>query len=191
MRPVRSREQGAVLFIALIVLVALSLAGIALIRGVDTTNLIAGNLAFRQGATHGADWGVEQARNWLQSQPSAKLENDVPGQYYAAMQSGLDFTGTDPSNVDFDWDKNSFTVPGGDPLGQKVQYVIHRMCDLAGAQASVNCVRTSTGGTSGGTKGGATYGSFALPSTSQIYYRITTRVTGPRNTVSYVQVMVN
>jgi hypothetical protein len=52
-------------------------------------------------------------------------------------------------------------------------------------------VRTSLGGTVGGTQGGATYGSAALPSTSQIYYRITTRVTGPRNTVSYVQVMVN
>jgi len=65
------------------------------------------------------------------------------------------------------------------------------MCELAGNPGSVNCVRTSAGGTAGGTKGGATYGTFALPSTSQIYYRITTRVTGPRNTVSYVQVMVN
>jgi hypothetical protein len=55
----------------------------------------------------------------------------------------------------------------------------------------VNCVRTSLGGTTGGTQGGATYGGAALPSTSQIYYRITARVTGPRNTVSYVQVMVN
>jgi Tfp pilus assembly protein PilX len=186
-----ARQSGAVLFIALIVLVAMSLAGIALIRGVDTTNLIAGNLAFRQSATHGGDWGVEQARNWLQSQSAATLENDVPGQYYAASQTGLDFTATDPSKVDFDWNNNSHTVPGGDPLGQTVQYVIHRMCDAAGAQNSVNCVRTSAGGTAGGTKGGATYGSFALPSTSQIYYRITTRVTGPRNTVSYIQVMVN
>ena len=52
-------------------------------------------------------------------------------------------------------------------------------------------MRTSTGGTTGGTQGGATYGGAALPSTSQIYYRITARVTGARNTVSYVQVMVN
>jgi hypothetical protein len=72
-----------------------------------------------------------------------------------------------------------------------VSYVIHRMCELAGNPGSVNCVRTSLGGTTGGTQGGATYGGAALPSTSQIYYRITVRVTGPRNTVSYVQVMVN
>jgi Tfp pilus assembly protein PilX len=186
------RQSGAVLFIALIVLVAMSLAGIALIRGVDTTNLIAGNLAFRQSATHGGDWGVERARDWLQSQAASGLYNDAPTSgYFAAIQSGLDFTGVDPSKVDFDWNNNSFNL-GPDPAGNpEVRYVIHRMCELAGNPGSVNCVRTSAGGTASGTKGGATYGSFALPSTSQIYYRITTRVIGPRNTVSYVQVMVN
>jgi type IV pilus assembly protein PilX len=186
----RWRQGGAVLFIALIVLVAMSLAGIALIRSVDTTNLIAGNLAFKQNAIHGGDWGVEQARTWLQGQPAANLYNDVPGQYSAAMQTGLDFTATDPSAPDFDWANNSFD-PGPDPAANQVRYVIHRMCDLAGNPSSVNCVRTSAGGTVGGTQGGATYGGAALPSTSQIYYRITVRVTGPRNTVSYVQVMVN
>jgi len=186
----RARQGGAVLFIALIVLVAMSLAGIALIRGVDTANLIAGNLAFKQNATHGGDWGVEQGRTWLQAQPAAALYADVPGLYSAAMQTGLDFTATDPSAPDFDWDANSFG-PLTDPAGNEVRYVIHRMCDLAGNPGSVNCVRTSLGGTTGGTQGGATYGGAALPSTSQIYYRITARVTGPRNTVSYVQVMVN
>jgi Tfp pilus assembly protein PilX len=188
--PIHVRQRGAVLFIALIVLVAMSLAGIALIRGVDTANLIAGNLAFKQNATHGGDWGVEQARTWLQAQPAAALYNDVPGLYSAAMQTGLDFTATDPSAPDFDWDANSFNA-GADPAGNQMRYVVHRMCELAGNPGSVNCVRTSTGGTTGGTQGGATYGGAALPSTSQIYYRITARVTGPRNTVSYVQVMVN
>jgi type IV pilus assembly protein PilX len=186
----RMRQRGAVLFIALIVLVAMSLAGIALIRGVDTANLIAGNLAFKQNATHGGDWAVEQARNWMQLQAATDLYNDVAGRYYAAMQSGLDFTATDPARPDFDWANNSFDL-GADPAGNQVRYVVHRMCDLAGNPGSVNCVRTSTGGTQDSTKGGATYGGAALPSTSQIYYRITARVTGPRNTVSYVQVMVN
>jgi Tfp pilus assembly protein PilX len=192
MSPFRSQQRGAVLFIALIVLVAMSLAGIALIRGVDTANLIAGNLAFKQNATHGGDWAVEQARTWLQGQTAADLYNDdaATKRYSAAMQSGLDFTATDPSRIDFDWENNSFDA-GADPAGNQVRYIIHRMCDLAGNPGSVNCVRTTTGGTADSTKGGATYGGAALPSTSQIYYRITARVTGPRNTVSYVQVMVN
>jgi hypothetical protein len=118
------------------------------------------------------------------------LYGDVPGVYSAAMQTGLDFTATDPSAPDFDWNANSFDA-GADPAGNQVRYVIHRMCDFAGNPSAVNCVRTSAGGTVGGTQGGATYGGAALPSTSQIYYRITARVTGPRNTVSYVQVMTN
>jgi len=187
-----SRQRGAVLFIALIVLVAMSLAGVALIRGVDTANLIAGNLAFKQTATYGGDWAAEQARTWLSGQVATNLYNDVPASgYFSSMQSGLDFTATDPARPDFDWTNNAINV-GPDPAGNAdVRYVIHRMCDLAGNPSTVNCVRTSTGGTIGGTQGGATYGSAALPSTSQIYYRITARVTGPRNTVSYVQVMVN
>jgi len=51
----RTREQGVILFVALIVLVAMSLAGIALMRSVDTSVLVAGNLAYRQGATSVAD----------------------------------------------------------------------------------------------------------------------------------------
>lgn len=184
------RQRGAVLLIALIVLVAMSLAGVALVRGVDMTNLIAGNLAFKQGATLGGDWGAEQARAWLNAQPAASLQNDAPGRYFASMQTGVDFAASDPLEPDFDWSANSFNA-GTDPAGNNVRYVVHRMCDAAGAAASVNCVRTSTGGTASSTKAGATYGSFALPSTSQIYYRITARSTGPRNTVSYVQVMVN
>jgi len=185
-----TRQRGAVLFIALIALVAMSLAGIALIRGVDTTNLIAGNLAFKQSSTLGGDWGAEQARTWLSGQAATALYNDIPGRYYAAFQTGLDFTGTDPARPDFDWSANAFDA-GTDPAGNAVRYVVHRMCDIAGNPSSVNCVRTSTAGTGTGTKGGATYGTFALPSASQIYYRVTARVTGPRNTVSYVQVMVN
>jgi Tfp pilus assembly protein PilX len=185
------RQRGAVLLIALIVLVAMSLAGVALVRGVDMTNLIAGNLAFKQGATLGGDWGAEQARAWLNAQPATSLQDDIPARYFASMQSGVDFTATDPLQPDFNWAANSFNL-GPDPAGNpEVRYIVHRMCDVAGPSGSANCVRTSTGGTGQGTKGGATYGSFALPSTSQIYYRITVRSIGPRNTVSYVQVMVN
>lgn len=51
----RRAQQGVVLFVALIILVAMTLAGIALMRSVDTNVLIAGNLAFRQGATMAGD----------------------------------------------------------------------------------------------------------------------------------------
>jgi Tfp pilus assembly protein PilX len=190
------RQRGVVLFIALIVLVAMSLAGIALIRGVDSANLIAGNLAFKQGATLAGDWGVERARTWLNTQAAGNLYLNQPlvtdgGGYWANMQAGLDFTGTDPNPAKPDFNWNTAVNLGDDGNGNQVQYVIHRLCDAPGDPASKNCIRGTGGGAVAGTKGGAVYGSFALSGTTQIYYRITTRIVGPRNTISYVQVMVN
>ncbi len=49
------------LFIALLVMVALSLAGIALIRSADTATIVAGNLAFKQAAASAVDRSIEQA----------------------------------------------------------------------------------------------------------------------------------
>ena len=39
----------------------------------------------------------------------------------------------------------------------------------------------------GGSKGGGGYGDKTISSKSQVYYRITTRAKGPRNTASYTQ----
>ena len=72
MRPLRRAQSGVVLFIALIILVAMTLAGIALMRSVDTNVLIAGNLAFRQATTLAGDWGIEEARSWLTANTSGE-----------------------------------------------------------------------------------------------------------------------
>src|SRR5207248_9031865 len=55
------RQHGVVLFIALIVMLTLSLAAIALIRSVDTTTTVIGNLAFRQASILPANMAVEEA----------------------------------------------------------------------------------------------------------------------------------
>lgn len=208
------RQQGVVLFIALIVLVAMSLAGIALMRSVDTSVLIAGNLAFRQGATFAGDWGIEDARLLLQTNSGSgvtTLHNDQPAlaqaagianppwpnsAYWANWQQGVDFTGNTPNPADdFIW--TTARSMGTDAGGNTVQYVIHRLCSVAGdpASAGVSCVRSASGGggvaSDKGTKGVVAYGTAALPGSSTIYYRVTVRVQGPRNTLSYVQAVLN
>ena len=45
------RQRGMSLVFALLALAALSLAGIALVRSVNTSSLVIGNLGFKQGAT--------------------------------------------------------------------------------------------------------------------------------------------
>ena len=86
------------LFIALIVLVAMTLAGIAIMRSVDTGNLVAGNMAFKQSSLSASDNGIAQAFNWLTTtinNPAtyATLEQDIPGQgYYAVVSNPPDWT---------------------------------------------------------------------------------------------------
>lgn len=187
------RQQGVVLFIALIVLVAMTLAGIALMRSVDTGTVIASNLAFKQNTTSIADLGVESARGWLLGQGATALYNDNTSSgnaYHANMQSSLDLLGNDPGKTDYNW-SNAASV-GTAPSGYTVRYVIHRLCDSSGNPVSVNCIKSATTGssTASGTKGAAAYGQFAISVPTNAYYRITVRVTGPRNTLSYVQTVV-
>jgi Tfp pilus assembly protein PilX len=189
-------QRGVILFISLIVLVAMSLAGIALMRSVDTNVLIAGNLAFRQGATLAADRGVEDAKNWLAANAGTTLDGDQPVSYYwANWQQNVDLVGVGSAADDYNW--NNANNLGLDAGSNEVRYVIHRLCSQAGAvtSASVSCVKASAGGgsgpTTGASKGAVAYGTAALPGTSNTYYRVTVRVTGPRNTVSYVQAVLN
>ena len=57
----KQAQRGVVLFIALIVMVALSLAAVALVRSIDTTNAVIGNLGFRMSSILPANLAVESA----------------------------------------------------------------------------------------------------------------------------------
>jgi len=191
----RRRQAGVVLMMALIVLVAMTLAGIALVRSVDTSNVIAGNLAFQQAATHAGDAGTEAAVNWLQTNNSGTtLHANIYGQGYAASRS-------DPAGGQT-WAAfwSTVLVPAGqvvtlapDAAGNTVSYTIQRLCNAVGDPTTVGpsspdcAVTQSTGSVSSSSK---TAGTVALLYSSQIYYRVTTRIAGPRNTVSYVQTIV-
>jgi len=115
--------------------------------------------------------------------------------YWANWQANIDLTGNTTTVADdFDW--STARSMGTDAAGNDVRYVVHRLCDTAGDpnSASVNCIKTSgSGGTASddGTKGVVSYGAAALPGTSTVYYRVTVRIVGPRNTVSYVQAVLN
>lgn len=183
--PIRRRESGFVLFIALIVLVAMSLAGIALFRQSGNGTLVAGNLTFAQAATSGADRGIEAARAWLVLQGGTTLQTD---------NNATGFYSSTPTSFDpttFNWTSNSFLVTT-DSLGNEIRYVIHRLCaqpNLAVNGQNQQCV-TATAVGSGASKGGGAYGVFSLTSTIQPYFRITARAAGPRNAVSYVQTIL-
>lgn len=196
-----AEQRGVALLISLIVLVGLSLAGIALVRSVDNTALIAGNLAFRTSATISGDRGIEAARQWLIDNEGG-LNNDQAAQgYYATAMTALDITGNlTPGNTgdDVNWTGSGGIIQplcmAADAAGNRPCYVIHRQCDNAGQATSTQC-STMLGVRGGSSKGGVVQmqtdqKSNPTQTSTMAYFRITVRIDGPRNTTSYVQAYV-
>ena len=182
--------------ISLMILVALTIAGLALIRSVDTTNVIAGNLAFQQAAVHSGEAGTEAAIVSLNGKSTATLLNDISAIGYTASTPASG----NPANWDTYWatviNPSSVNTPGCsgrvcvlpmDASGNTASYTIQRLCQTAGdptqvttgcpsyTPAVINCITANCTN---------------FTPAKQYYYRITTRVDGPRNTLSYIQTIV-
>ena len=190
-------QRGVVLFIALIVLVAMSLAGVGMIRSVDTSLGIAGNLAFKQGTTHGAELGVQAAYTWLSNANVATLNSTDPTVGYISARPA-----TEPNWFDIASWQDAATPNGTAPdaAGNVVRYVIHRMCTerdtpYNGLNAGVpnQCALYSgkpPGGGPGAGGGQQHNAQNFQGGAPHVYYRVTARVDGPRNTVSIIQVSI-
>jgi Tfp pilus assembly protein PilX len=193
------RQQGVILIVALLVLVAMTLAAIGLMRSVLTGNRVAGNLAFQQSAAQQSSIGVETAIAWLQANntgstlyTSIPIDGTHPVAYAANRQDPA--PATKQSWDDF-W-TNQLTPLGlvntlatDATTGNTIAYVIQRLCMKPGSpESGAECSLGPAGGSSGGNSKGS--GVISLFDTGQSYYRITVRVSGPRSTVSFVQAIV-
>lgn len=188
-------QRGLVVFVALIVLVAMTLAGLAVMRSSNTAILSAGNLSFKQSSVLSGDAGIERAITDFLRAPTtgpAVLENRIPAQgYYATWFDG------DPANEQvFDpvtwgsWgDSTKRAAAGQDAAGNTVYYVIHRMCVAEGPVDQDKCVVLG-GDFTTASKGGAQYGEKPIKDVSRPWFRVTARIEGPKQTVSYVQSML-
>lgn len=194
-------QRGVVLFIALIALVAMSLAAIALVRSVDTGTIVAGNLGFKQSVVLSGDYGVEEARTWLIANKGALSADQAASGYYSSRQASLDLIGdATPSKIDdVNWDGTNtsalvvakgmtFGGSGKDPIGNSVSYVIHRQCEITGSinQPAQSCA-SATISSSGSTKDSPRYDLYGLQEKQIIYYRVTVQISGPRNTQTFIQ----
>lgn len=207
-------QQGVSLMFALMALVVISLAAVALVRSVDTSSLVIGNLGFKQDATSAASQAAETAVAFLNANVGANLENDVPASgYYASSRDTLDVTGQASTNTNravVDWTgdgKCSLYATGSYGLcvrasdeislnggANKARYIITRLCATEGAPAAIDCaVPTGSALTGGGNKGTPGYGTGQKADVIVVnsqYYRIVVRATSARGTVSFTETMV-
>ncbi len=237
------RQRGVVLLITLIVLVAMMLAGIGMVRSVDTGNIIAGNVAFRQATLQAGDAGMQTAFNMLvgvanSSNPNDKLVlNYQNGQSPSLVQgtvtttvcslvtaslctagSTINFPGykatpnnpceiyppgspggaSCPTAAMYQWwtDPNAWanapSVVVNDSSGQPyatVSYLIHRMCFAPDVYPNATGQVCQTVKQTVSSKGSQAVGATTFTATL-VYYRVTTKSVGPRNTVTYAQQLV-
>jgi Tfp pilus assembly protein PilX len=197
-----SLQRGVVLLFCLIVLVILLAAGVAVVRSMNSSMFTAGNLAFRRDLVNQGEQAISQvlksfaaagaldgvahpnvtATNLASANYSAiELETNTQGipkvlLKNSASPSGLDVTGA------------TFTPTAGDMTGRdgvKIRYVIDRLCNTTGSFATLGnsrCVYSPVSAAPGGTAG-----EDRPTVTSPPLYRVSVRVTGPRDTQVFLQ----
>jgi Tfp pilus assembly protein PilX len=188
-----TRQQGMVLFVALIVLIVMTLAGLALLRQLGVGTSIAGNVAFKESATAVADRGVEEALLWLSLPTTNNSLTSAPAGYDSSWAAGFD-----PSAFAWGPGVSRTIVP---PLvaaldfaqtGSQTEMIIQRLCSTPGVSSLAPAQQCSDSLVQNPLRshGGGGYGS-VLPSTTPApFYRVTTQVRGPRNTVSVTQALI-
>jgi Tfp pilus assembly protein PilX len=199
------KQRGLSLIVVLIVLLVMALAAAAMLRTTDTATLIVGNIGFQKTARASGDAGIERAILWLDQNLGSTLNADnAASGYWASARNGCDLTGTVTAATtdDMKWEggggacgMTAVTLPDesdGVADGYTVSYVINRICSDVGAPATagVTCSREVTESAAGSSNIGGSYGNLPFGGTPQVYYRITVRIAGPRNTVRYVQAFV-
>lgn len=206
-----SRQRGVVLFIALIVMVVMSLAAIALMRSVDTTTAVIGNLAFRQSSILPSNYAIEDAAAGLfdDANPAfiARIPditvNNAAQNYYAthSQAAGWDDAYGVPQPLQTKAAAAALTRKQLDGAGNTVTYVTERMCNPSAAEVPAVVAPAAGPPTTRSwcdmllpkQPPGTTIND---PSTGldfrQVYYRVTVRVDGPpgTNTVSFAQAML-
>jgi len=171
------------LVLVLVALVAMMISGVALVRSMDTSQLVAGNLASRSATMHSADIGIQQAVTWIQANAST-----------GALNADAAASGYYAEAVEEPWTSTSFwsactgctTV---DAAHNTVSWVINRMCLVSGTASGIgNFCSSQTGSSSTGASQSSDTPTF--PAAPLYYYRITVQVVDQRNTATLSQAFV-
>lgn len=207
----RTAQRGASLFVAIVALVLMTVAGLSLMRSVDTGNIIAGNMAFRGSTVSATDLGVEAGATYLNGTIAPAPDANLPAGCtigtagsvgppvvaptlgncrYSARIQPEDDKGVPLIN----WSHTN--IPVTTVNGNDVQFVVERLCnpdllvDVTLTRAPKNEKAKSICGTEVAVEGGSSRAPAmggGISKVVEVMYRVTVRVAGPRNTVSTVQ----
>jgi type IV pilus assembly protein PilX len=182
--------------VAVIVLVATLLAAVALMRSIDTSNTIAGSLAFRQSVIQAGDLAYQQALLLNFNEPISDVDNPPAG-YYATLQIPTATNTRGLPDVLVTQMLTPATNNGktqsltGLPSGYTGFWVVERLCPPGTVAASVTLCIVPGAVIQGGSSSNQTKDN-GPPFSTGAYaaFRLTVGVLGPKNTTGYIQTVL-
>jgi Tfp pilus assembly protein PilX len=200
--PARPRQHGVVLVFALIALVIMLIGAVAITRSINSAQFNVGNIGFKRDLTNQSERAVQTAMaavggSGLLASPVTRLTNLKSANYSAtrlatnpqgiptALLSDTEFANVGQASND---------IAVGD-LNVTLRYVVDRLATSTGACSPSTCIvanQTVFGGSSSewiNSQSNSGAANNANPSAvpQQPIYRLTVRLTGPRNTLSFFQ----
>ena len=170
-------QHGIAMPVMLIMLAVMLVSGIYLIKSSTSTTLTTANLAYDSALAKAADAGLHAGFAYLRTVVNkAELENNQPAQGYVAT-----LTPTWTASTPAFW-SGSVTLPPN-AAGDRVEYVIHRMCTFTGPYNGNDCPKTSArpdAPTPVAFGNSLALGAAQYATQPQLHYVITARINGPR-----------
>jgi len=188
------RQRGVALPVMLIMMLVMLVTSIYLLRSSNSTTLAASNLAYDATLSRAVDLGLHTGFQWLRETAIANrsdLDTDHADNGYVAS---LEDVALSPRDSAF-W---AGSVELEDADGNKIKYVIHRLCQTSGAfnDSENACVQTAANtvklGTTVAIGESLASDAPAYASSPQLHYVITARLDGARggNVINQMVVLI-
>ena len=172
-----SRQHGIVLMVSLFALMVMAFTALTVWRSMQDQIMLSKNIAIGHYVDAQTNLGIEKARAWLASTIDTTLYNtDCSKGYHSSKIDPM----SDPAfkwEGDTDWCKKGFKV-SGTPADVGVHYVIERLCKEKDKSSDESIAPTQR----------CIYSDLNGSTIISTDYRVTVRVSGPNNTISYTQI---
>ena len=196
--PRLKKQRGVIMLFGLIALAVMLIGAAAMVRSMGTAMVNAGNLGFKRDLTNQAERAVATVTALMQSGAlgtEATRQGHNTAQNYSATMLATNAQGLPTALLDDTTfatkgtSANDITVSG---QAATVRYVVDRLCVNTGAAGESHCSMSADPNPSGGSgsegiraEDSSSGGSGAV--NVRVVYRLSIRVTGPRNTQAFYQ----
>lgn len=186
----RANQRGIVLVFALITLVIMMIGAVAISRSLNSSQFTLGNIGFKRDLTNQGERALQLVMDAVRGSGAladeAARNADLPAANYSASMLPTNAQGIPLALLN----NTAFASVGntandmdvGNGTGITIRYVIDRMALAAGPCSSTNCTMANEP-----IYGGPKLNPPPPPPPDQSIFRLTLRVSGPRNTVSFFQ----